>query len=69
MDSKLIIIPVLIFILAITSVSKFTSIESSVVKCNPDESRKYPSGHVPGSYLGLSQEENNELLRRFVDNI
>ena len=32
------------------------------------ESRQFPSGHVPGSYLILTEAEKSELLHRFVEN-
>ena len=30
--------------------------------------RVYPSGKVPGSYLGLTQTERNGLLKDFINN-
>ena len=36
--------------------------------CNFEtENRPYPSGKIPGSYLGLSKQEQETLLKRFVD--
>ena len=35
--------------------------------CNTSEERPYPSGKVPGSYLGLSQAEHDMLLIKFMD--
>jgi len=32
-----------------------------------ENNRVYPSGHVPGSYLGLSEQEKETLLKRFID--
>jgi hypothetical protein len=32
------------------------------------ENRQFPEGKVPGSYLGLSDSEKNNLLKKFVDN-
>jgi hypothetical protein len=32
-----------------------------------ENNRVYPSGHVPGSYLGLSEQEKEYLLKRFID--
>jgi hypothetical protein len=35
--------------------------------CNfSKEDRVYPSGHVPGSYLGLSRQEKEMLLPDFI---
>jgi len=31
------------------------------------ENRIYPSGNIPGSYLGLSNSEKNLLFTRFVE--
>ena len=31
------------------------------------ETRPYPSGHVPGSYLGLSPAETKTLLMKFIE--
>jgi hypothetical protein len=31
------------------------------------ETRPYPSGNLPGSYLGLSPAETNTLLMKFID--
>ena len=31
------------------------------------EDRPYPSGNVPGSYLGLTSSERKMLLMRFLD--
>jgi len=36
--------------------------------CNFEkETRVFPSGKIPGSYLGLSSQELDTLLKRFVD--
>ena len=36
--------------------------------CNFEiENRPYPSGKIPGSYLGLSKQEQETLLKRFVE--
>ena len=32
------------------------------------ENRVYPSGNVPGSYLGLTEAEKNGLLKDFIMN-
>lgn len=32
-----------------------------------DSTRIYPSGHVPGSYLGLTPQENETILLKFID--
>jgi len=32
------------------------------------EDRVYPSGKVPGSYLGLSRIERDNLLKAYIDN-
>ena len=32
------------------------------------ENRVYPSGNVPGSYLGLTEAERNGLLKDFIMN-
>ena len=32
-----------------------------------ENNRVYPSGHVPGSYLGLSEQEKETLLKRFIE--
>ena len=74
---KVIIIALFSFIIYNYSKSsfKFTQIDKQVYSnesipksCDfTDESRPYPSGNVPGSYLGLSPQEKETLLIRFVD--
>jgi len=33
-----------------------------------NENRVYPSGRVPGSYLGLTDAEKNGLLKEYIKN-
>jgi hypothetical protein len=74
--SILIVIAVFSFLIYNSSKSSFNndiaqqvySNESTPKSCDfTDEFRPYPSGHVPGSYLGLSPQEKETLLIRFVD--
>ena len=70
--SILIIIAVFSFLIYNSSKSSFNetvySNESTPKSCDfTNESRPYPSGNVPGSYLGLSPQEKEMLLIRFVD--
>jgi hypothetical protein len=37
-------------------------------KCQNKDNRQYPEGKVPGSYLGLSTAERDNLLTKFVNN-
>ena len=32
------------------------------------ENRSFPSGHIPGSYFGLTNAERENLLKRFIEN-
>jgi hypothetical protein len=32
-----------------------------------EDNRVYPSGNVPGSYLGLSEQEKETILKRFIE--
>jgi hypothetical protein len=32
------------------------------------EDRSFPSGHIPGSYLGLTKAERENLLKKFIEN-
>jgi hypothetical protein len=42
--------------------------ENMLKSCDfKNEYRVYPSGKVPGSYLGLSQREKDILFKRFVE--
>jgi len=51
-----------------TNLMKVYSNESIPRSCDfTNENRPYPSGKVPGSYLGLSPQERETLLKRFVD--
>ena len=70
MDTTKILIAILTVLLLFYFVkSDFTQIDKKYECPDKSENRRFPSGHVPGSYLGLSKEENDELLRKFVDNI
>ena len=70
--SILIVIAVFSFLIYNSSKSNFNeqvySNESTPKSCDfTDQTRPYPSGNVPGSYLGLSPQEKQTLLIRFVD--
>jgi len=73
--SILIVIAVFSFLIYNSSKSSFKkdfqqvySNESKPKSCDfTDEYRAYPTGKVPGSYLGLSPQEKEMLLIRFVD--
>ena len=32
------------------------------------EDRSFPSGHIPGSYFGLTKAERENLLKLFIEN-
>jgi hypothetical protein len=32
------------------------------------ENRSFPSGHLPGSYLGLTKAEQANILKKFIEN-
>jgi len=41
---------------------------TSTPSCNfTIEERVYPSGNIPGSYLGLNPSEKNMLLKKFIE--
>jgi len=68
-----ILIVVLLFLIYNNSKSSFIKdiVEpsySTPKSCDfTDEFRPYPSGAVPGSYLGLSEQEKQTALKRFVE--
>ena len=68
------LIILLLVLIYFSSKSSFgnTSILTGYTNCQQNEisdtDRIYPSGHIPGSYLGLSPGEKQELLKRFVEN-
>jgi len=59
--SVLIVLIVLITYIIPKGISAFEN-----YSCNGD-TRTYPSGNVPGGYLGLNEPEKEELLRKFVE--
>ncbi len=63
------IIGILIFIVfMLVTCSKFTNITDTYSGCDyKSNSLPFPSGNLPGSYLGLSSKEKDELLRRFIE--
>lgn len=67
--TKLLIAILMVLFLFYFVKSNFTQIDKTYECSDTSENRRFPSGHVPGSYLGLSKEESDELLRKFVDNI
>ena len=80
MDSTLKLLLLLGFILLITlsvSLSPFGNIEGIMDSRYPDrvggnscltEGRLTPSGHLPGSWIMLTDQERKEMLRTFVEN-
>ena len=52
----------------ITSILKNTYTNCEQNELSDTTDRVYPSGNIPGSYLGLSPGEKQELLKRFVEN-
>jgi len=78
MDKTIIIILAVFIGLYLLSKSKFERIETVYNKnynnqvdppsCDYNTDRRaYPSGKVPGSYLGLSNQEQKNLLVRFLE--
>ena len=65
---------VLFIILLISAVTTKSGFIGGILNTNygsaecTRENRAYPSGKVPGSYLGLTQAERDNLLRDFIDN-
>jgi hypothetical protein len=71
MKSLYIIVPLIIIILFyINNQSSFGNIEEIVeTKCNPPvDGQIIPRGHLPGSYIILSDSERKELLKTFIEN-
>ena len=78
MDNVIIIILAVVVLFYLLSKSKFERIETVYNKnyntqkeppsCDYNaQNRVYPSGKVPGSYLGLSNQEKENLLVRFLE--
>ena len=65
---------VLVIILLISAVTTKSGFIGDILSSNygsvgcTKENRVYPSGKVPGSYLGLTQAERANLLKEFIDN-
>jgi len=68
-ENVLVIIAILMVIIVLFNLkSNFTSnVTYSEDNCYKDL-RIYPSGNVPGSYLGLSRQEIDNLLPKFILN-
>ena len=79
MDKKILIIVVILIAILLYFVTK-SKFNDDILKTNYDnngtnvpscnfqyETRVYPSGNVPGSYLSLSKSEKEMLLKRFID--
>ena len=70
--NKILIILVGLIVFYLATKSKFVNTvynNQSIPKgCDFEkEPRPYPSGHVPGSYLGLSRQEQESLLIKFLN--
>jgi len=65
------IILVVILLFLNLNISPFTNItdllNQNYKECNR-ENRIYPSGHVPGSYLGLTKAEKDNIFQSYVEN-
>ena len=71
-ENILVIIAFLMIIIVFFNVkSNFTSNISNVTYAEDNcykDLRVYPSGKIPGSYLGLSRQEIDNLLPKFILN-
>jgi hypothetical protein len=76
MDNKIILLLVVLAFIIYNSRSNFAPVstytnepsENQPPSCDfKKEYRIYPSGRVPGSYLGLSERERATLFKRFVE--
>lgn len=78
MDKTIVVILALFAVYCLMSKSKFEDVKTVYQQnydnqvnppgCNLSvEDRPYPSGKVPGSYLGLSRQEKEMLLIKFLD--
>ena len=48
--------------------TNYTNNGTSTPSCDFSiEERIYPSGNIPGSYLGLNESEKITLLKKFID--
>jgi hypothetical protein len=45
-----------------------TNFTSETNGCVNTDGRVFPSGNLPGSYIILTEQEREELLRKFVEN-
>jgi hypothetical protein len=75
MEFKIIITIVVFLIISIflyiqsSTFGNITEISKSVYPDKPPpETEKLYSGHLPGSYLGLSDAEKQLMFQKFVDN-
>ena len=64
---------IIILLLAVAFLFTKSNFGSNLVfnfydKCQNKDNRQYPEGKVPGSYLGLSTAERDNLLTKFVNN-
>jgi len=80
---KTIIIVVIITIIAIVGIylltkkskltetilnTNYTNNGTNITSCDfNNEERVYPSGNIPGSYLGLNPSEKEMLLKKFIE--
>jgi len=78
MDNNLVLLALIVVGIYVLSRSKFQDIEQTYKQnydnqSNPPacdytlENRPYPSGKVPASYLGLSAQERQQLLVKFME--
>ena len=64
----------LIIVLLALMITNKSSFIGDILKTNygnigcTKEDRVYPSGKIPGSYLGLTQAERDNLLKGFINN-
>jgi hypothetical protein len=69
MEPKYLLIILLGIIILMLLKSNFTNIESIGKTFYPTKvSEKIYSGHIPGSYLGLSDAEKKLLFHKFINN-
>ena len=78
MNNLILIAIIIVGVYLLSKPSKFGNIEqinnenynsqTSPKSCDYQENyRPYPSGKVPGSYLGLSEQEKDMLLMKFLN--
>jgi hypothetical protein len=71
--NKLIWVGVLIAVVIICVLSTKSTFIDDIMATNynsvgcTSENRSFPSGHIPGSYFGLTKSEKQDLLKNFIN--